>query len=152
MNKKFVVIMALWMSIVLSVVLSILLPIVSIGFVNWPIFLEGFAVSFVISFVLSLVIPFNVWGDKLAAACRTKPFTFPAALISTAVATLVMATLMSLAMVFYFLPAPARPFFIFAWLKVYPFALVAIYVASLIFAPMGVAMAKKACHIPKMAS
>ena len=37
-SKKFDLIVGLWLSIVLSVVLSILLPVVSIGFVNMPIF------------------------------------------------------------------------------------------------------------------
>lgn len=140
------------MSFVNSVVLSILLPIIAIGFVNWGIFLEGFVVSFAISFVLVIVIPVNVWGDKIATACKTKPFSFPWALISTAVATLVLATLMSLCMVAYFLPAEARPHFIFAWLHVYPFVLVAIYIASLIAAPIGVLIAKKLCGIPAQAS
>ena len=148
MSKKFDLIVGLWLSIVLSVVLSILLPIVSIGFVNWPIFLEGFGVSFVISFVLGAVIPLNMLGGKLAAACGARPFSFPGQLISTVVSTLIMATIMSLCMVFYFLPPPARPHFIFAWLKVYPYALASIYLSSLIFAPVGVAMAKKICKVP----
>ena len=145
---KFIFIVALFLSVVLSIVLSVVLPVVMIGFVNWPIFLEGFAVSFVLSLVLSLVIPAPVWGDKLAAALGAKPFTFPAHLISTAVVTLVLATLMSLAMVYYFLPPQARPFLIFAWLKAYPWVLLTIYVSALIFAPMGVAMAKKCCGVP----
>jgi hypothetical protein len=145
---KFVFIVSLFLSIILSIVLSIVLPIIMIHFVNWPIFLEGFAVSFVLSLVLSLVIPASVWGDKLAAACGAKPFTFPAHLISTAVVTVVLATLMSLGMVFYFLPPQARPNFIFAWLHAYPWVLATIYVAALIFAPVGVAIAKKCCGIP----
>jgi hypothetical protein len=145
---KFIFIVSLFLSVVLSVVLSIVLPIVMIGFVNWPIFLEGFIVSFVLSLVLSLVIPANVWGDKLAAACGAKPFSFPAHLISTAVVTLVLATLMSLAMVFWFLPADKRPIFIFAWLGAYPWVLLTIYLSALIFAPIGVAIAKKCCGIP----
>ena len=151
MGKKFDVIVGLWLSIVLSVVLSILLPVVSIGFVNWPIFLEGFAVSFVISFILGAVIPLNAWGGKFAAALKANPFSFRGQLFSTIISTLIMATIMSLCMVFYFLPAQARPFFIFAWLKVYPYALISIYVSSLIFAPVGVAIAKKVCKVPNMA-
>ncbi|OPY74856.1 MAG: hypothetical protein A4E63_00583 [Syntrophorhabdus sp. PtaU1.Bin050] len=148
---KFIFIVSLFLSVVLSIVLSVVLPIVMIGFVNWPIFLEGFVVSFMLSLVLSLVIPANLWGDKLAAALGAKPFSFPAHMISTAVVTLVLATLMSLAMVFYFLPAEARPFFIFSWLKAYPWVLLTIYVSALIFAPVGVAIAKKCCGAPSMA-
>jgi hypothetical protein len=150
--KKFEVIVIAWMSFVNSVVLSVLLPIIAIGFVNWGIFIEGFVVSFAISFVLVLIIPVNVWGDKVAVACKTKPYSFPWALISTAVATLILATLMSLCMVAYFLPAEARPHFIFAWLGVYPYVLGAIYVASLIAAPIGVSIAKKMCGAPVQAS
>ena len=149
---KFIVIVALWLSIVLSVVLSILLPIAVIGYVNWGIFLEGFAVSFVVSFVLSLALPINVWGDKLAAACGRKPFSFSWHLISTAVATLVMATIMSMSMVGYFV-GPHTGLSIglfFAWVKAYPWVLLSIYVSSLIFAPIGVAIAKKLCGAPPM--
>lgn len=145
---KFIFIVALFLSFVLSIILSIVLPIVMIHFVNWPIFLEGFVVSFVISLVLSLIIPAPMWGDKLAAACGAKPFSFPAHLISTAVVTLVLSTLMSLAMVFYFLPPPARPQFIFAWLGAYPWVLLTIYMSALIFAPIGVKIAKKSCGDP----
>lgn len=147
---KFIFIVALFLSVVLSIVLSIVLPILMTPDhrVTWGMFLEGFIVSFVLSLVLSLVIPANVWGDKLAAACGAKPFSFPAHLISTAVVTLVLATLMSLAMVFYFLPPFLRPQFFSLWLKAYPVVLITIYISALIFAPIGVAIAKKSCGIP----
>lgn len=148
---KFIFIVALFLSVVLSIVLSAVLPIVMIGFVTWPIFLESFVISFVLSLALSLIIPANVWGDRLAAACGAKAFSFPAHLISTAVTTVILATLMSLAMVYYFLPAGAGPLFIFAWLHAYPWVLLTIYVSALIFAPISVAIAKKCCKVPSTA-
>lgn len=141
-------IITLWMSIVLSIVLSVLLPIISMGFVNWPIFIEGFIVSFLISFAVSLIIPVNALGAKIAGACKAKPFSLRWNLLTTAVATLIMATIMTLCMVYYFLPEIARQFFISEWLEVYPYALGAIYVTSLVATPIGVAIAKKCCSVP----
>lgn len=146
---KFGLIVTMWMSVVLSVVLSILLPVISMGFVDWPTFIEGFAVSFVISFAVSLIIPVNALGAKIAGACKAKPFSLRWNLITTAGATLIMATIMTLSMVYYFLPELARQFFISEWLEVYPYALVAIYVTSLIATPIGVAIAKKCCSVPR---
>ena len=159
---KFIFIVSLFLSVVLSIVLSIVLPLVMMGFDKWQampgfvkmmIFLEGFIVSFVLSLILSLIIPAPVWGDKLAAALGAKPFSFPAHLISTAVVTLVLATLMSLAMVYYFnlkVPPAFRAPFGGEWLKAYPWVLVTIYISALIFAPMGVSIAKKRCGAPPM--
>jgi len=50
--RKFDLIVLLWVSFVLSAVLSILLPIISAGFVNWSVFMEGLVVSFLVSFLL----------------------------------------------------------------------------------------------------
>jgi predicted lysophospholipase L1 biosynthesis ABC-type transport system permease subunit len=63
---SFGLIVKLWMSVVLSAVLSVLLPLISMGFVNWPIFIVGFAVSFVISLEASLIIPINALGGGQA--------------------------------------------------------------------------------------
>jgi len=147
--KKFDVIVASWVSFINSVVMSILLPLISVGILNWGKCLEGFAISVVFSQVLALIIPANRWGDKFAAACKTKPFSFSWHLVSTAVATLVIATLMSLCMVAYF--AGIGPHLIFAWLAVYPYVLLVIYVASLIAVPIGVAIAKKFCNFAMQA-
>lgn len=145
---KFGLIVTAWMCFFLAIVLSILLPVISTGSVTVGVFLEGLVVSFVISLVISLIIPLMEWGGKAAAACGAKPDTLPWHLVSTAVLTLIMATILSLVMVFYFMPPEARSHFLFAWISVYPFVLLGIYVSALIAAPIGVAIAKKCCGVP----
>ena len=150
MGKKFDVIVGLWLSIVLlSVVLSILLPVVSIGLC------EHADISRRVRGLLR---------DQLRARSRNyrsmrgeassrqhsrrslsrfsgrpsrrswRPSSWrrscPSAWCST------------------FCPRRPVPFFIFAWLKVYPYALLSIYISSMIFAPVGVAIAKKVCKVP----
>ena len=145
---KFGLIVTIWMCFFLAVVLSILLPIISTGSVTLAVFLEGLIISFVISLIISLIIPLMDWGGKVAAAAGAKPGTLPWHLVSTAVLTLIMATLLSLIMVYYFLPATARMYFLTAWLGVYPFVLLGIYVSALVAAPIGVAIAKRCTNIP----
>lgn len=146
---SFGLIVKLWMSVVLSAVLSVLLPLISMGFVNWPIFIVGFAVSFVISLEASLIIPINALGGggKLAGICMAEPFNLSWKLIKTAVVTLMMAIIMTQCMVHHLLPEFARRFFISEWLEVYPYALVATYVTSLIAAPIGLAIEKRSLSV-----
>ncbi len=102
---------------------------------------------------MSLVIPANKWVDNFATACKTKPFSLPWRLISIAVLSLIFATIMSICMVAYFV-APHVGFgmiLLFTWLHAYPYVLIAVYIGVLIFAPIGVAIAKKCCGVPAQA-
>lgn len=148
-TDKFGLIVTIWMCLFLAFVLSIILPIIATGSLTLVEFLEGFVVSFVISLVLALIIPLMEWGDRFAAACGAKPKTLPWYLISTAALALIMATLLSIIMVLYFIPPEAHPYFFFIWIKMYPFALLATYIVALIAAPFGVALAKKCCGVPQ---
>ncbi|MDD5144062.1 hypothetical protein [Methanoregula sp.] len=145
---KFGLMVTIWMCLFLAVVLSIILPFIATGSLTLAEFFEGFIVSFVISLVITLIIPLMEWGGRVAAACGAQPETLPWHLISTAALALIMGTLLSLIMVIYFIPPEARPFFLFIWIGMYPFALLATYIAALIAAPIGVAIAKKCCGIP----
>lgn len=144
--KKFDVIVAAFISLVNSVILSILLPFIAVGYIKWEIFLKGFAISYVISLLLSLVIPAVHWGEQLAVACKTKPFSLCWRMISTIMPTLVFATMMSLCMVA--VNVGIGPYTITAWLAVYPYALITIYVSSLIATPISVTIAKRLCGVP----
>lgn len=146
---RFGLIVTIWMCLILALILSIILPVISTGSVTLADFFEGFVVSFVISLVLALIIPLMEWGDRFAAACGAKPQTLPWYLISTAALALIMATLLSIIMVLYFIPPEARPYFLFIWIGMYPFALLATYIVALIAAPVGVAIAKKCCGVPQ---
>lgn len=146
---RFGLIITLWMCLVLAVVLSIILPFFATGSITLAEFFEGFVVSFVISFVISLIIPLMEWGNRFAAACGATPETLQWHAVSTAALALIMGTLLSLIMVLYFIPPEARPFFLFIWVGMYPFALLGTYIMALIAAPVGVAIAKKCCGVPK---
>lgn len=137
-----------WMCLFLAIVLSFILPILFTGSVSMMVFIEGFVVSFAISLVISLVLPLMQWGGMAAAACGAKPDTLPWHFVSTALLSLIMATILSLVMVFYFMPPEARSHFLYTWISAYPFVLLGTYVSALIAAPIGVAIAKKCCGVP----
>lgn len=86
-------------------------------------------------------------GGKLAGICMAEPFNLSWKLIKTAVVTLMMAIIMTQCMVHHLLPEFARRFFISEWLEVYPYALVATYVTSLIAAPIGLAIEKRSLSV-----
>ncbi|WP_321508460.1 hypothetical protein [uncultured Methanoregula sp.] len=146
---KFEIIIALWMSLVLCTVVSFFMPVINLGSVSLHMFLEGFILSFVISMTASLVLPLKPWGDGIAAACKIQPPGLLHHLVSTAVVALIMATIMSLFMVWYFLPPVARPYFLTGWLKQFPYFLILIYLSGLVAGPVGIWIAKKGCHLPE---
>ncbi len=148
-HDKFGLIVIIWMCLFLAGVLSFVLPIIFHGSVTPRIFVEGFIVSFAISFVISLIIPLKEWGDRAAAACGVEPDTLQWHLVSMGALTLIMGTLLSLSMAYYFMPPEARPNFFFVWIRMYPIVMIGTYVSSLIAAPIGVAIARKCCGVPK---
>jgi len=148
-HDKFGLIVIIWMCLFLAGVLSFVLPIIFHGSVTPRGFVEGVVVSFAISFVISLIIPLKEWGDRAAAACRAEPDTLQWHLVSMGALTLIMGTLLSLSMAYYFMPPEARPNFFFVWIRMYPIVMIGTYISALIAAPIGVAIARKCCGVPK---
>lgn len=146
--KNFGLIVQIWMSLAISTVLSIMMPLMAVGTITGAVFFKGLIISFVISIVLCIVIPAKKWGDALAATCKAKPHSFMESLISAAVQTIIYATIITLCMVA--INAGVGPHFIYAWLSIYPAALAAVYVVSLIFAPVAVSITKSMCGIKSM--
>lgn len=140
--KYFGVIVHMFVSFVISIILSILLPYLAMGGVTVGGFFKDLIISFVIAFALGLIFPIKKWGDSLAGVFKIKPHSFPESLVSTVVQTLIFGTVLTLSMIS--INAGIGPHTIPAWLGIYPIALIVIYVTCLIFAPIGVAIAKKA--------
>ncbi len=139
--KHFGTIVHFFVSLVISIILSILLPLMAMGTVTATGFFKDLVISFLIAFILGMIFPIRKWGDSLAGVFKLKPDSFPAALVSTAVQTIIYATVLTLSMIS--INAGIGPHTIPAWLHVYPFALVIIYIISLICAPLGVMLARK---------
>ena len=146
---KFEVILNLWISLIINVVLSIVLPILAIGFINWGIFIKGFAIAFTVSTIFVFIVPVVKWGDSFAAALKTKPHTVPSQLLSTIILALILGTMMSLLMTWVNLPKDIPIPFVAAWLKGYPAVLATVYVSALIGIWTGIPLTMKLCHIPK---
>lgn len=147
---KFEIILNLWISLVINIVLSIALPLLSIKFITLGIFLKGFAIAFTVSTIFVFIVPVVKWGENFAVACKAKPHTISSQLLSTLVLAMILGTLMSLLMTA--VNAGMGPYFFAAWLSLYAYVLLVVYVSALIGIWTGIPLTMKICRIPKEAS
>lgn len=145
-RTKFDVVLDIWISVIINVALSIVLPLVAMGFINWAIFLKGFAIAFTVSTIIVFVVPVVQWGGKFAAALGAKPHSLPSQLLSTIIVALVLGTVMTLLMTA--INAGVGPHFLAAWFSCYPIALLAVYVSGLVGIWTGIPLAMKICGVP----
>lgn len=127
--------MNIYISVIINVALCIVLPLVATHHLDFPTFLKGFIIAFPVSTLIVLFIPINRFGDFIASKLGCKPRSVPFKLVSTAVLALIVGTIMSLLMMTimagkftgYFTPA-----FFGAWVHVWPWALLCVYISALI--------------------
>ncbi len=147
---KFDMILNLWVSLIISLILSYALPMLATGGVTAGGYISGLIVSFIISMVLVTFVPLVKWGDMFAAKCGAKPFTVPRQLLAAIVLVLIMATVMSSSMTWFFIHnIPGyQSFFLSAWLHAYPWALLVVYISANISLWTGIPLTKKILGIP----
>ncbi len=147
-RTKFSVVMDLWISIVLNVILSIVLPLLAVGFITPGMFFKGFAIAFIVSTAFVFLVPIVKWSDNFAGLFKLKPHTLPSQLVSTALTALCLSLLMSSLMTAVF--AGVGPWFLGAWLHIYPYAYLTVYISLQIALFTGLPIAKRICGVPNM--
>ncbi|MPN07570.1 hypothetical protein SDC9_154841 [bioreactor metagenome] len=147
-RTKFSVVLDLWISLVINVILSIVLPLLAIGMITPAIFLKGFVIAFIVSTAFVFIVPVIRWGDHFAALFKVKPHTLPSQLISSLLTALCLSLLMSALMTAVF--AGIGPWFLDAWLPIYPYAFLAVYLSLQIALFTGLPIARAICGVPKM--
>ncbi|HWQ74707.1 MAG TPA: DUF2798 domain-containing protein [Syntrophomonas sp.] len=145
--SKFDIILTLWISLIINIVLGVALPLAAIGFITWHIFRVGFAIAFPVSTIFVIVVPITKWGDNFAALFKLKPHTVPQQLVSTFIVALLFSLFMSALMMA--INAGIGPHLFGAWLSVYPYAFISVYVSALVSIWTGIPLTMKILHIPK---
>lgn len=152
--KKLDIILGIWISLINSLVLSFAIPLIAHSPITVQSYFAGLLLPFILGIVLVTLIPLPKWGNAIAGKLGTKPQTLQRQLVAAIFLVIIMGTIMTLCMSWWNLhtiPDYTNIFF-FAWLKIYPWALLVIYVSSNIAMWTGIRLAKKILHIPEAAS
>lgn len=126
--NKYNLFINVYISLIINVVLSIILPLVSVGMLNFRIFITGFLIAFPISTLLVLFIPLNLLGDHLAGKAGLKKGSVGFRLFSTLILSFILSVVMSLIMTAVNV-GTGLPF-IPAWKHVFWYVFASVYVSA----------------------
>lgn len=135
-------------SVVASVAMLILAAVIALvanlylgNPLSFSAFFTTWASAFLINYIAALFLPVSRWSQKLCAACKTRPGTFPHSLINAVVITLVYNTIISAGMTL--LATGFAKAFWGAWLKICPVLFVPGILVTVLVSPLIVRFAVK---------